>query len=194
VADDWRDLRMQFLAALERYEETPERWRILWALFVSHPWHQRELHAAARRLAAGSGADLAGDVAHEALLLLARDLRHAPSLGLERVRGEEGFLPWMRTIIDRHCREARRALRRRRGRETEIDENDHPVDSGAALDARLDLYRAVKQLPQRERLVVELYLDGWNLAQIAAQVTLPYPTVYSLWKRAIGRMRESLAD
>jgi DNA-directed RNA polymerase specialized sigma24 family protein len=49
-------------------------------------------------------------------------------------------------------------------------------------------------LGQRERAILLLYAEGSSLAQIAADSDLPYQTVYSVWRRAMAKLRERFGN
>lgn len=194
MASDWCDLRTRFFEALDRSPRPNQPvWREAWHVLATHPCYRSELAAIARRIVIQSRAplDLADDVAHEALVLMARDLQRE-SLGGKRAGDVEGFRRWMDKVIALNCREALRTLRRIRGRESEIGQNGIVVELIPQLDLRLDLYGAVQKLKPVERTVVELHSIGFNLRQIAEQMGVPHQTVFSIWQRAIYRLRQTM--
>lgn len=192
---DWRDLQSRCFAVLEGpLPEGGVLSHALWRELAAHPCYREELTTTARRVVAEHGAawDMADDIEQEALLLLARDLRRRPHLSARLGEDAAGFRRWMRAVITHHCREALRALRRAPAREVGIADQDIPIDLIPHLDERMDVYSALQGLTQVESSVVQLYALGFSFHEIAAATELPYQTAYSIWRRAVVRLQQSL--
>lgn len=92
------------------------------------------------------------------------------------------------------------ALRRRRpllfgdaGMRRAIDARAATPGPGVGADQRLDLQRAMADLPDEQRTVMELFFfHGFDLEEIGAVTGAPVGTVKSRLSRAKGRMRRSL--
>jgi RNA polymerase sigma factor (sigma-70 family) len=75
-------------------------------------------------------------------------------------------------------------------RHREISDNEVPDGGGTASDARIDVTRALADLPQRQREVTVLrYYLGLNVAEIADTLELHEGTV----KTSLFRARAALA-
>jgi len=147
--------------------------------------------------------DLAGDL-HEA-----DDLAQETWLRALRIGRRDGFSwrAWWSGLARNVARERRRADGRRAAHESAAaresavarSSGGATVDDGdpAALALRLDLIRhalaEVARLDERERsTVLEHYLDGRSLAEIARRRGEPEPTVRSRLRRALERLRARL--
>ena len=124
--------------------------------------------------------DLAADAAQNALL---KGWRYRKS-----VKDAASFKAWLVKIA---VNESKNLLRR--GFPVELDENtaDEPVDR----EMRLDVRRAVYDLPEKYRLPVLLfYFEDMSVADIAKALDIPQGTVISHLHRGRARLREELKD
>ena len=124
--------------------------------------------------------DLAADAVQSALLKGWR-YRHS-------VKDPASFKPWLVRIA---INESKNMMRR--GFTVELDENtaDEPVDR----ELRLDVRRAVYELPEKYRLPVLLfYFEDMAVADIARVLDIPAGTVISHLHRGRARLREELKD
>ena len=84
-----------------------------------------------------------------------------------------------------------------RGRAASMADEDQlsPLDE---VERRMDakaLANAVQQLPEREKLIVEMhYFQGVQFKAIAAQLSVSEPRVSQLHARAMGKLRDLMAD
>jgi RNA polymerase sigma-70 factor (ECF subfamily) len=70
-----------------------------------------------------------------------------------------------------------------------------PADAYAATELRETLARAVAEMPEPERRVIVLaYGDGLTQAEIAARLSWPIGTVKTRTRRALHRLRATLAE
>ena len=124
--------------------------------------------------------DLAADAAQSALLKGWRS-RH-------RVKDTASFKAWLVKIV---INESKNMMRR--GFTVELDENtpDEPMDR----DMRIDVRRAVFELPEKYRLpVILFYFEDMAVADIAKALDLPEGTVISHLHRGRAKLREELKD
>jgi RNA polymerase sigma factor (sigma-70 family) len=110
---------------------------------------------------------------------------------MEPIRTVEHPPPYLRQMTVNLCRS-----RRRRGKlEQRTNRLLHKSDEGSVPtdDDRLDLWAAVRRLPERQRLCVILrYLEDLPEAQIAAVMDCSVGTVKSQLHRARRRLGELL--
>lgn len=88
-------------------------------------------------------------------------------------------------------------VRRRRDEPLDAHSEQLSAHNGAEIDAqraehRRALTESVAKLPERRRLPVELYLQEFSLAQIAAVVGESEPSVRNLVYRGLADLRELL--
>lgn len=124
--------------------------------------------------------DLAADAAQSALLKGWR-YRHS-------VKDAGSFKAWLVKIA---INESKNMMRR--GFTVELDENtaDEPPDR----ELRLDVRRAVYDLPEKYRLpVILFYFEDMAVADIAKILDIPEGTVISHLHRGRARLREELKD
>ena len=124
--------------------------------------------------------DLAADAVQNALL---KGWRYRRS-----VKDAQSFKAWLVKIA---INESKNLLRR--GFTVELDENtaDEPTDR----ELRLDVRRAVYDLPEKYRLpVILFYFEDMAVADIAKALDLPEGTVISHLHRGRARLREELKE
>ena len=124
--------------------------------------------------------DLAADAAQSALLKGWRS-RH-------RVKDTASFKAWLVKIV---INESKNMMRW--GFTVELDENtpDEPMDR----DMRIDVRRAVFELPEKYRLpVILFYFEDMAVADIARALGLPEGTVISHLHRGRAKLREELKN
>jgi RNA polymerase sigma-70 factor, ECF subfamily len=106
-------------------------------------------------------------------------------------RGEriESLPAWV-TRVAMNLSKSRLRRMRVEARHREISDQELPDGGGAATDARIDVARALADLPQRQREVTVLrYYLGLNVAEIADTLELHEGTV----KTSLFRARAALA-
>ncbi|HEU4672874.1 MAG TPA: sigma-70 family RNA polymerase sigma factor [Candidatus Limnocylindrales bacterium] len=143
---------------------------------------------------ASGGADDAEDAAQEAFVKAYR--------ALERFRPGSPFRPWLLRIVANEARNRRRSASRRTGLALRAAEDRRAPDAApspeaAVLDheARTALLRAVESLGADERDVVTArYLLDLPEADAAEMLGIPRGTVKSRLARALGHLRERLAE
>jgi RNA polymerase sigma-70 factor (ECF subfamily) len=104
---------------------------------------------------------------------------------MPRFRGEASFRSWVCGIAYRKALDARRGAARRRAREAAVEGQEGP----ASPDLKLDLERALADLPEAQRAAVTLCLGvGLSHEEAAAALATPLGTV----KSHVARGRERL--
>lgn len=135
--------------------------------------------------------EAAEDVVQDVFLRLPRDLE-----GFE-YRSEAALAAWFRRCTVRAAY-ARLARRRRRSRMDGVVRTSTPRPASAspsAIDARLDLERALARLPAPARQVILLHdVEGFTHAEIARELGILEPTSRSRLKRARRHLRTILGS
>ncbi len=154
------------------------------------------LHAPmAKRLAVLAGAgNEADDVVQEAFVKAYQ--------ALPRYRDGAGFRPWLLRIVVNETRNlqrgrSRRVLRELRvaGQEAVVQQVTDPADEAVTTTRRSALLEAVGSLPDDLREVVTCrYLLELSEAETAQTLDIPAGTVKSRLHRALGSLREVMAD
>lgn len=116
-------------------------------------------------------------------------LKAYKSLG--SLRNPEYFRTWLTRIL---IRTAQDLLRRRE--ELPLEEGIQlPAPEGLPPEERMDLYRALENLPEKYRDVVKLkYLDGCTIREISDATGMPQGTVSVYLRRALSRLRDQLKE
>src|SRR5262245_19623923 len=149
----------------------------------------------AKRLAVLSGAgDEADDVVQEAFVKAYR--------ALPRYREGAGFRPWLLRIVVNETRNLQRGRSRRAQRELRVVSEEtatklvaDPADEAVTSTRRAALLDAVGALPDDLRNVVtHRYLLELSEAETAQALGIPAGTVKSRLHRALGSLREVMAD
>ena len=133
---------------------------------------------------------LAQDAAQEAFLAVHQDFRS--------LRQPGAFVPWLRTVVSKHCD---RISRRSRSTEPlEAADERFPADAPSPLDAIEQdeveelVGRAIASLPTRQRDVVALYYIGEQSGrEVATFLDLPLTTVEKRLHDAKPKLRRSMA-
>jgi RNA polymerase sigma-70 factor (ECF subfamily) len=152
--------------------------------------HRPRIWSTAHRIL--GDADLAEDIAQEALLRLHRNPPTAPDTRLG---------PWLHTVTVNLCRDALRARVRARSRaEAQANEapstldaqRSHAPDPGRDVDrerASRAIRQALSRLPPAQAQAVRLrYLDGLSYAEIAERCDVAVGTVASRVFRGLHRL------
>lgn len=137
----------------------------------------------------GAGAD-ADDVVQESFV--------KAYLALDRFREGSAFRPWLLRIVTNETRNVIRS-RGRRARREELSVLPEsvldPADHALSTERRHELLAALKELPEKDRLVVTCrYLLELDENETAAVLGWPRGTVKSRLHRALGRLRTQLPD
>ncbi len=121
------------------------------------------------------------DVCQEVLISLIRSARRGA------LREPSAFISYTGTITRNLLLDWIR--REKRDLPVQLEADDVPGDP----DVRLDLQRAVEDLPQRLRAVVEaIYIQGHSYQAAAELIGMPFGTLKRLRSEAIGILREKM--
>lgn len=161
-------------------------------MIVEHPWYRTQLKLVVLRLARRHlGRIFSEDIEPEAILFLARSLRHSPDFQFNPFQPDEKFSPWMRKIILRDCRQVLRRLRR--GREMEsLTDQPYQENALSIQGFYIDLKAGLELLPRQERFVIEQYLSGQSLDESADQLNVSMATIRRRVRRALSMLQQSL--
>jgi RNA polymerase sigma-70 factor, ECF subfamily len=120
---------------------------------------------------------------------------------LPRFRAGAPFRPWLLRIVANEARNRRRSAGRRRGlAQRAADAAGAPVEPSPeqgylAAEQRDALFAAINRLRDEDREVIGArFLLDLNEAETAEALGIPRGTVKSRLSRALGRLREALAD
>jgi RNA polymerase sigma factor (sigma-70 family) len=170
----WEDLRTEFVdAARQRCS-----WTEIWHTFASNEFYRSQLWNCAERSLLETGAPVGwcDDVAHDAMLLLARQLQKRSDLGYDFKRPPHEFASWLRTILFRQCKEAIRSLRRRHGRDLTL-ELDPAGERTLMIEQQIDVRLAIDKLDEPVRTIMFLTYGGLSIREIADRIELTYDQV-----------------
>jgi RNA polymerase sigma-70 factor (ECF subfamily) len=144
--------------------------------------HTPPLYLLLTRLLAGNTAD-ADDVLQDTWVACCRGLHH--------FRGDAAFSTWLTRI----------GIRTARGRMRLAYAGDDFVDNIAApsppfsMQTRIDLDRAIRQLPDHQRVILVLHdVEGFTHEEIADQLSIPVGTSKVTLSRARAAVRRLLSD
>lgn len=109
---------------------------------------------------------------------------------------------WMLTIARSRAIDRLRSTEQTRRRQEPLDTVDtaratgrNPEESASEAERREVVTRALAELPDEQRQVIELaYYGGYSHSEIAAKLSLPLGTVKTRTRLAMGRLRESLSS
>lgn len=170
----WDDLRTEFVDAVRH----SYAWLEVWQVFASNEFYRSQLSTCAEisLLETGASHGWADDVAHEAMLLLARQLRKRSDLGYQFDRPPEQFASWFRTILFHQCHEAIRSMRRRHDRDLPLD-LDPVSERSDLIEQRIDVRMAIGRLDEPHRTILFLSYGGLSLREIADRLEMTYDQV-----------------
>lgn len=114
---------------------------------------------------------------------------------LDGYRGEAAFTTWLHRLTVNLVLQDRRSTMRRRERER-ADSERRPTSTTphGAVDAGVDLERAIAQLPERARMVLVLHdVEGYRHKEIARLMNTSEGTCKAQLHRARKMLREALS-
>lgn len=167
------------------------------ATAAASDWERFEARASAclgdcHRLAAAIvGPEDAADVVQDALVQAWRNVA--------RLRDDEAFEPWLRSIVINRCRNVLRT-RRRRPRLVELEiasgvADRRADDPGLRLAERDRLERAFASLPVQHRAVLALrFTLDLSMRDIGRSMQVPEGTARSRLNAAVTRLRAALQE
>lgn len=114
--------------------------------------------------------------------------------GLKGLKKPESFKSWMFAILSAKCR---RRLKSYVNKPLPLDTAllmDRAADNGS-LEEKQDVRRALLQLSDKERLVLNLsVVAGFTSAEIGSQLHMNHNTVRSIQSRALAKLKKLLAE
>jgi RNA polymerase sigma-70 factor (ECF subfamily) len=131
---------------------------------------------------------------------------------LDSFRGESKFSTWFFSLAKNECRMALRRIRIERkivsittnyeeegtGAETEESTFNRSVrtaeEQSRRLNTSVDVQMLTGNLPEEQAKVVEQWLQGWTLEEIAAESNLPVGTVRSRWRLAKEKLAMKVSN
>ncbi|HEY3285273.1 MAG TPA: sigma-70 family RNA polymerase sigma factor [Armatimonadota bacterium] len=112
---------------------------------------------------------------------------------IRRFRGTCGFATWLHAITVNCCVEVGRKVTQERSRCGPEPAQEPAAPEGMDWALRLALREALSELPEPQRLVVTLYyFADYTLREIAEELGVPLPTVYSRQRAALERLGRRL--
>lgn len=124
------------------------------------------------------------DVVQESILKAYKSLR--------TLREPEHFRTWLTRIV---INTAQDLLRQRKPGLSLEEGAELPAPQGLPPEERMDLYRALDQLPEKYQDVVKLkYFDGYTIREISSATGMPEGTVSVYLRRAIQELRLRLKE
>ena len=146
--------------------------------------HQQAVRAFLRRL--GGDVDEADDLAQETFIAAWR--------ALDRFSGQSSLRSWLCGIAYRKRLGQTRGRVRARIRDTQFAEAAGPAETSGCSDERLDLARAMAELPLEQRAAVSLCLAAdFSHAEAAEALNLPLGTVKSHVTRGRAKLLQVLS-
>ena len=132
-------------------------------------------------------AHLAQDVAQEAFLTAYQKI--------DQLREPSAFPAWLKRIVLTYCH---RVTRRKAPQLLPLEDGEgstqaDPDASAEARELKEQVNRAVRALPEHERVVTELfYITGYSQQEIAERLALPLTTVKKRLQYAREHLREAM--
>ena len=132
---------------------------------LARRWWPRHYTHARRLLGHREGAD---DVVHEAWSQIIA--------GLRKLNDVSRFPAWAYSIVSRRCYDLIR--RKKSDRKNETINDKQMIERGADQGLKLDMEKALKQLPGEQRSALALfYVEGFKVSEIATALQIPAGTV-----------------
>ncbi len=114
--------------------------------------------------------------------------------GMDRLRDDGAFRPWIFRILSAKCKRRMRAYVRRRW-ETDLENADIPVSPGFESGESLELRRAMAQLSDEERLILSLVVvSGYDSGEAADILGINRNTLRSKQSRALAKLKALLTE
>lgn len=93
---------------------------------------------------------------------------------------------YIRRVVERVSLDTNRAIRRRRQRERLVARHD--MQSGSTSSATEMIRLVLREINQKEREMIDLWLRGWSHAAIARALGSTLPAYRSFWRRTRSRL------
>ena len=116
--------------------------------------------------------------------------------GRDRLRRPEYFKTWLTRILINECYTFLRRQKKYFPLEETVERGSVTQEAWAPVrEEYLDLYRAMEEISEKDRLCIQLYyMEDYSVRQIAQILRVPEGTVKSRMRRARQQLRGLLAD
>ena len=113
--------------------------------------------------------------------------------GLRKLNDVSRFPAWSYSIVSRRCYDLIRSRQSDRKNETINDEQ--MIESGAGQGLKLDMEKALKQLPGEQRAALALfYVEGFKVNEIATALRIPAGTIKTRLFHARNNLKAFFKD
>jgi RNA polymerase sigma factor (sigma-70 family) len=113
--------------------------------------------------------------------------------GLRKLNNVSRFPAWSYSIVSRRCYDLISSRQSDRRNETINDEQ--MSERGANQDMKMDIEKALKQLPGEQRAALALfYIEGFKVSEIATALHIPAGTVKTRLFHARKKLKDFLKD
>jgi len=199
MADDsWQDLFVRWKDSLAehvgRKPRQPGHWFSIWRMIIKHPWFQKKLCDCVNCEICSSylAGDLAGDLEHEVILLLAGKLARRRDLGMDLELAENKFPAFIGTIVRNDCRQVARKLRRQFLRSATLAAPQLITDQIEQRQSLSEMSLEIDELEDPQRTILLLKMKGLTLKEIAEQTQINYSKVCREYHAGCRRLRQTL--
>jgi len=196
--ESWQDLYCNWKNSLDekagRDPQQPGHWFSIWRMIIGHAWFKKQLRASVRYevLASRLPPDLADDVEHEVILILAGKLARQRDLGMDRELAETKFPAFMGTIIRNDCRQIVRKLRRQFQRSSSLMSPQCIEDRSAERTSLVELSMEIEELKDPQRTILLMSVKGMTLKEIAKKIHMTYSKVCREYDHGCRQLEKSL--
>lgn len=183
IDENWHDLYGRWKDSLDAEAgedpQQPGHWFSIWRMIIGHDWFQQQLQDCVRCeiLSSRLPPDLAEDLKHEVILMLAGKLAQKRGLGMDLELAEEKFPAFMGTIIRNDCRQVARKLRRQFLRSPALHSPQSLEDRSADRISLIELSLQIEELEDPQRTILLLSIKGMTLMEISEQIQMNYSKV-----------------
>jgi len=194
----WKDLYGRWNDSLDEQvgqePRQPGHWFSIWRMIISHAWFQQELREWAGYEIRSSRLpdDLAGDLEHEVVLMLAGQLARQRDLGMNAEIAEQTFPAYMGTIVRNCCRQATRKLRRQFLRNGVLPAPQNVADRIGQRQSQVELSMEIEELDDPQRTILLLKMKGMTLKEIALQMQMNYSKVCRKYRFGLRQLDKAV--
>lgn len=194
----WQDLFHSWKNSLEEKAgddpRQPGHWFSIWRTIIGHAWFQQQMRACVgyEVLSSGLPPDLAHDLEHEVILLLAGKLARHRDLGMDLELAEEKFPAFMGTVIRNDCRQAARKMRRQFLRSPSLLSPQRVEDPAAERISLIEMSLEIEELNDPQRTILLLSVKGMTLKEIAQTIQMNYSKVCREYDQGCRQLAKTL--
>jgi RNA polymerase sigma factor (sigma-70 family) len=188
----WLPLLRKYLAAIDAPGDDTSRWLEIWLMFLADAWLRGVIKSEAARVAGREKwqQQLAEDVEHAAMRLLARQLQHDYTLKMDRSRIERSFPAWIRKIVRTACVEALRHQRTPYLDERPLPDGQPAPDDRELLEQREWFRMRASKFKEPTKSVLLLSIAGDKTAVIAQKLGISVRTVNRHRQRGMQQLKD----